>query len=25
VRSSSSTPLFANNKHIPDNIPEAEA
>ena len=25
VRSSSSTPLFANNKHIPDRIPEAEA
>ena len=25
VRSSNSTPLFANNKHIPDSIPEAEA
>jgi hypothetical protein len=25
VRSNSSTPLFANNKHIPDRIPEAEA
>lgn len=25
VRSSSSTPLFANNRHIPDRVPEAEA